>query len=344
MAPDGAGSALRGVRVVQCLPLPRFIAGEVMIGKLIVFLLLCCPVFAGDRGMCVRGYQVVGQSTNHMTVTRIADFEDGQSAWLTAGHCVEIGLPVMLIDGAGDVHEAEVVADSKNPDVALIRGPSFVEKRHFRLVDRAPRKAAIYSFVVKRKKSYEVAIEDAGELFGSAKAEQGESGAPAYDADECYGLLIGNTEDVRECSLDLYGRQVCRVRPGRVTFERSRTIIRWLETTSYQPCVPNAGNPIHPIPQPEPQPRPVGRADCDCDRQFAALRLRVEQLETRKLVAGPVGPRGEVGPQGPAGRAGTVTVVLKHNEKQLERLPNLSSGSTVEVPIRRTETTSTGSN
>jgi len=308
---------------------------------------LVAPAFAGDRGMCVRGFQVVGQSTNHMTVTRIADFEDGRSAWLTAGHCVELGLPVMLVDGAGDAHEAEVIADSKNPDVALIRGPSFVEKRHFRLVDRAPRKAAIYSFVVKRKKSYEVAIEDAGELFGSVKAEQGESGAPAYTDDECYGLLIGNTEDVRECSLDIYGRQVCRVRPGRVTFERSRTIIRWLETTTYQPCVPNAGNPIQPIPQPEPQPQSVGRADCDCEQQFAALRARVEQLEARKLVAGPAGPagpRGEIGAQGPAGRAGTVTVILEDNGKQLHKASDLLSGSTVRVPIRRTEKTSTESN
>lgn len=318
-----------------------------MIGKLFVFLLLCCPALAGDRGMCVRGFQVAGPSTNHMTVTRIADFEDGRSAWLTAGHCVEIGLPVMLVDGAGEAHEGEVVADSKNPDVALIRGPSFVEKRHFRLVDRAPRRAAIYSFVVKRKKSYEVAIEDTGELFGSVKAEQGESGAPAYDADECYGLLIGNTEDVRECSLDFYGRQVCRIRPGRVTFERSRTIIRWLETTSYQPCVPNAGNPIQPIPQPEPQPQPVGRADCNCEQQFAALRLRVEQLEARKLVAGPAGPagpRGETGAQGPTGRAGTVTVILEENGKQLHKQPDVLSGSTVRVPIRRTETKSIGSN
>lgn len=316
-------------------------------GRVVALLLMLGSVVnAGDRGMCVRGFQVVGRSTNHMTVTRIADFEDGRSAWLTAGHCVEIGQPVMLVDGAGDAHEAEVVADSKNPDVALIRGPAFIEKRHFRLIDRAPRRAAIYSFVVQRKKSYEVALEDSGELFGSVKAEQGESGAPAYTDDECYGLLIGNTEDVRECSLDIYGRQVCRVRPGRVTFERSRTIIRWLETTSYQPCVPNAGNPI-PIPQPEPQPQPVGRADCDCDQQFAALRARVEQLESRKIVAGPqgpAGPKGDNGPQGPAGRAGTVTVILEDNGKQLHKASDLLSGSTVRVPIRRTEKTSTGSN
>lgn len=311
---------------------------------LLLVLVLSVPAMAGDRGMCVRGYQVNGKSTFHMSVTRIADFEDGRSAWLTAGHCVENG-PVMLVDGMGTAHEAEVVADSKNPDIALLKGPAFTEKRHFRLVDRSPRRAAVYSFVVERRKAYDVAIEDTGELFGNVKAEQGESGAPVYDADECYGLLIGNTQDIKECSLDFYGRQVCRVRPGRVTFERSRTIIRWLKTTPYQPCEPNA-EPVVPMPT-EPAPTPVGRRDCDCESQFARLAARIESLESRPAVAGPAGPRGPqglTGPQGPAGHSGKVTVVLEDNGKPLQKASDVVSGSTVRFPIRRTEKTSTGSN
>jgi hypothetical protein len=319
-----------------------------MIGKVACLLLLMAGSLpAGDRGMCVRGYQVHGQSTFHMSVTRIADFEDGRSAWLTAGHCVEAG-PVMLVDGRGTAYEAEVIADSKNPDVALLRGPAFEDKRHFRLVDSSPRRASVYSFVVERRKSYDISLEDTGELFGNVKAERGESGAPAYNGDECYGLLIANTEDVRECSYDFYGRQVCRVRQGRVTFERSRTIIRWLKTTPYQPCEPDAA-PVVPVPA-ESQPQPVSRADCDCQDQFAKLSARIEALELRRSVAGPAGPPGPSGPkgsngeQGPAGRPGTVTVILEDNGKQLHKASDVLSGSTVRVPIRRIEKTSTGSN
>ncbi len=211
-----------------------------MINKLIVFLLLCCPVLAGDAGMCVRGKQTIKERTVHMTVTRIPDFENGHSAWITAGHCVEVGAPVTLTDAIGESHQCEVVADSQQPDVALIKGPVLLKKVHFRLVDKSPRSAVVSSYVVNRSKFYQLTLEDTGELLGNRKAEQGESGAPVYTNDEVYGLLIGNTADTRQCYRDRYGRQFCQYKPGRVTFERSRTIIKWLETTGYQACEPFA--------------------------------------------------------------------------------------------------------
>jgi hypothetical protein len=329
-----------------------------MLGKLFVFLLLCCPCcpsLAGDRGMCVCGSQSINGEVGYFTVTRIADFEDGSTAWLTAGHCVDIG-PMELIDGKGVKYAATVVADSRPTghvvaedaaDLALVRGPGFENKVFFRLVDKAPRRAAVYSFVGRdRKKMREMNLEDSGTLWGDSQAEQGESGAPAFVDDECYGLLIGCTHDKTECFVSRDGVRRCRlVSRGRIIFERSRTINRWLETTTYQPCVPILNQPAPPL-----NPEPQTRLDGEYDRQIAALRLRIESLETRRLLAGPAGPqglagpKGDNGPQGPAGLSGVVTVVLEDNGKQLFKAPDVLSGSTVRVPIRRTEKTSTGSN
>ncbi len=184
-------------------------------GRVVALLfLLCSVVNAGDAGMCVRGQQTIEERTVHMTVTRIPDFENGHSAWITAGHCVELGAPVTLTDAIGESHQCEVVADSRS--------------------------AVVSSYVVNRSKFYQLTLEDAGELLGNVKAEQGESGAPVYLGDEVYGVLVRNTADTRQCYRDRYGRQLCQYRPGRVTFERSRTIIKWLETTGYQACEPNA--------------------------------------------------------------------------------------------------------
>lgn len=332
---------------------------------------------AEPHGMVGKVVQRSRETTAYQSAFRIADFPDGSSAWVTAGHGVTPG-PVEIV-GSDSTLAGEVVDVSRDPDCALIKAVPVRAVGHFRFVDRRIQRAAVASYGLGKRRDYLIQLpeNDDRTVFGEGQAQQGESGAPLYDADECYGLLTGWTPAQTQCTP--YG---CRViRTSKVIFERSRRVQTWLNGTVWGRSVERSrsrevqrSRTIEPLPQAPPPPIPPAAADPapepkttpqaapaadptpalkaeirSLSSELAGLRREVESLRAIKPFPGPAGPpgpagqAGAVGPRGPAGAAGpsgatgTVTVVIEDSGRQVFSKPDVPAGSVVRVPIVRHE-------
>lgn len=312
------------------LLLIRGFPGEwIMVGRLCgLLLMLCCQVaFAGEGQICK-----VITADGLGTGTRLAgQLIDGRSVWVSAGHVVTVG-PVTLESGAGHRLAGEVLAVSKDPDLALIAGPVFHDGGGFALLDEVPPEALLCGYGTPRLEKH---VEDVrsirglidesrevGLLEGVGHAAPGDSGCPLYacgssGAEVCYGIQIG-------------------INAGRVYFEPGRVVRRWLNTqrrwvgmgigvgvTGPGPC-PGGVCPVRSTP-PLVLSAPAGSganesgrvcAACEArravmqqeldrvSRRVTTLAAQVESLETRPLEPGPVGPAGKDGPPGRDGLPG----------------------------------------
>jgi hypothetical protein len=275
------------------------------------------------------------------TAFRIGHYPDGHSAWMTAGHGMTVGQQVTIPLGDDDL-SGVVVAQSEDPDLALIAAPAVDPAKHaqFTFAETDPSEQSdcvlLGSGEQRRMRRQTLRISDwksDGVLIFEGVCQPGDSGGPITHNGKCVGVLFSRSVEYRK------------------TFAVSATKCRqWIRSTGLfigvgqagQVC-PNGQCPLVPRVAPRPPaPQPLSvqprAATCDCKQRFAAYESRIacleealvasddwgrriHALEQREPTVGPPGrdgQDGQDGPPGPAGRNGSDGTDAIVSQSQLE--------------------------
>ena len=293
------------------------------------------------------------------TAFHFGDLPDGRATWMTAGHGIKLGQRIML-NINGRTVASEVIEHSTDPDLAMLATPVGTPTEPRILIgheDAEPGEEAILvgfgSQTVRRRMRVSTTYRMQSRTVWDQRAYQGDSGGPLLIDGVCYGVLIETSENLAY-SVPVSACRQWIASTGRWQLRGPPSLVVPLPLPYLASPCPNGQCPRPPVNQ---QPS-VSR--CSCQAEIALLRSRIAALESRQAIPGPIGPQGPSGRDGIDGQSATpiqignavaahmrtnppsIKVVIEDNGKPIYTNPDVRAGSTIRVPIQRTEVTSGG--